>query len=312
MKSSLRRNMTGWLFVSPWALGFCLLFLYPFLASLYWSFCEYDLLSDPQWVGTKHYQRVAREIATGEGFGLAIWNTVYYAGLSVPLSIALGIALATMLSWKVRGQAIYRTVIFLPSIVPIVATSILWIWMLDPEQGMVNRALSWMGLPGPGWMNDYREAAWLPGWWNGDGGFGSKDALILMALWGGGNFMIIYMAAIADIPHQLYEAAELDGANRLRRWWHVTLPLLTPVILFNLIMGLIQAVQTFTQVYIVSEGTGAPEQSTLVLSLHLFLSAFQDLSMGYASAVAWITFVILLVATAFLFGTARRWVRYDR
>ena len=284
-----------------------LLFAYPFVASLYWSFCRYDLLSPPEFVGADNYRRLVGELVTGRGFGKALWNTAYYAVLSVPLSIALGIALATMLSWKVRGQAIYRAMFFLPSVIPVVVASILWLWLLDPRDGFVNYVLSLFGLPAQQWFAGATEAAFPPTFLD----FGSKDALVLMSLWGVGNFMIIYLAAIGDIPKQLYEAAEIDGAGRLRRFWHVTLPMLSPVIFFNLVMGLIQSFQAFTQVYIVSEGTGAPAGSTLLISLHLFLAAFKDLQMGYASAMAWILFVVLLLATVALFRTSRHWVHYQ-
>jgi len=302
----MRRELTGLAFVSPWLVGLGLLVVYPFAASLYWSFCRFDLLSPPEFIGTQNYQRLASEVATGERFGQALWNTSYYALLSVPLSIALGILLAIMLSWQVRGQAVYRTLLFLPSVVPVVAASVLWLWLLDPRDGLVNVALSWLSIKPQLWLKGPTEALAPPGFLD----CGSKDALVLMSLWGVGNFMVIYLAAIGDIPRPLYEAAELDGAGRLRRFWHITIPMLSPVIFFNLVMGLIQSVQAFTQVYIVSEGTGEPAGWSLMLSLHLFLSAFQDLDMGYASAVAWLMFVVLLVATAILFRTARHWVHY--
>lgn len=307
LTASFRRNVTGLAFVSPWLLGSCVLFLYPFAASLYWSFCRYDLLSPPRFVGTEHYQRLANELVTGEGFGKAIWNTGYFALLSVPLSIAIGVGLATMLSWKVRGQAVYRTLFFLPSVVPVVASSVLWIWLLDPRDGIVNRLLQFVSVPSQGWFKGATEAMTPPDFLD----FGSKDALVLMSLWGVGNFMVIYLAAIGDIPGQLYEAAELDGAGSIRRFWHITVPMLSPVIFFNLVMGLIQSVQAFTQVYIVSEGTGDPASWSLMLSLHLFLSAFQDLDMGYASAMSWLLFVFLLFATVLLFRTSRHWVHYQ-
>jgi multiple sugar transport system permease protein len=302
-----RATLTGLLFIGPWLLGFASLIAYPFAASLYWSFCHYDLLSPPKYIGAANYQRLAAELVTGEDFGRAVWNTVYYALLSVPLSIALGISLAVMLSWKVRGQAVYRTLFFLPSVVPVVASSVLWMWLLDPTSGLVNFVLSWIGLPGQLWFKGTQQAAWPPQLFD----FGSKDALVLMSLWGVGNFMIIYLAALGDIPKQLYEAAQLDGAGPLRRFRHITLPMLSPVIFFNLVMGLIHSVQVFTQIYIVSEGTGEPAGSTLVLSLYVFLAAFKDLDMGYASAMAWILFVILLVCTLALFRSSRHWVYYQ-
>jgi multiple sugar transport system permease protein len=297
-------------FLAPWLIGFAALVAYPFMMSFYWSFCRYDALSPPRFIGGENYARLADELIHGGRFGLALWNTAYYAAVSVPLSVALGIGLAVMLSWRVRGQAVYRTLFFLPSIVPVVAASVLWMWLLDPGRGLVNWALTSLGLPAPGWFKSIREAAWPLGWFNGDAGFGSKDGLALMALWGVGNFMIIYLAAIGDVPRQLYEAAELDGAGRWRRFWHVTLPMLTPVIFFNLVLGLIHAVQAFTQAYIVSNGQGEPAGATLMLSLHLFLSAFKELDLGYASALAWVLFVIIAAATALLFRSARHWVHY--
>jgi multiple sugar transport system permease protein len=306
-----RSLLRGLGFVSPWLIGFCALTLYPFLATLYWSFCRYDLLSEPQPIGAENYARLADELIHGGRFGQAVWNTFYYAGLSIPLSIALGVGLAMLLSVPARGQSVYRTLVFLPSVVPVVAGSILWMWILDPQAGIANRLLGIVGIAGPGWFKSTAEAAWLPAWFQGTGGFGSKDALVLMSLWGVGNFMIIYLAALGDIPKQLYEAAALDGAGAVRRFWHVTLPLLTPVIFFNLVIGLIHALQAFAQIYIVSEGQGAPHGSTLMLSLHLFLSAFKYLDMGYASAMAWTLFVIVLLVTIGLFRSSRRWVYYQ-
>ncbi len=306
-----RTFLTALLFITPWLVGLFALVLYPFGASLYWSFQRYDMLTPPQYVGAANFERLADELVTGGQFGQAVWNTAYYALVSVPLSIALGVMLAVMLAWDVRGRAVYRTLLFLPSVVPAVASSMLWLWLLDPQAGLVNYLLSLVGLPTPGWFNSTAEAAWIPGWFTGSGGFGSKDALVLMSLWGVGNFMIIYLAALGDIPPQLYEAAELDGAGPWRRFWHITLPMLSPVIFFNLVMGLIQAVQAFTQIYIVSEGQGAPAGSSLVLSLYVFLSAFKYLDMGYASAIAWMMFVAIVIVTVALFRSSRHWVHYQ-
>jgi multiple sugar transport system permease protein len=324
-KSSSWRWPSGWLFASPWLVGFVLLVGWPFAASLYWSFCRYDLLTTPRWVGGANYRRLAEELLAGERFGQAVWNTLYFALLAVPLSVVLGVGLAVALSWRVRGQAVYRTLVFLPSVVPVVAASVLWMWLLDPQDGLVNHLLGMLGIAPQGWFNSVQEAAWPASWlsgWNSSGvadsgsgvpgwGFGSKDGLVLMHLWGVGNFMIIYLAALGDVPVHLYEAAELDGAGRWRRFVHVTLPMLSPVIFFNLVMGLIQSVQAFTQVYIVSEGQGAPAGSTMMLSLHLFLAAFKDLDMGYASAMAWVLFVVIALTTLAMFRTARGWVYYQ-
>lgn len=299
-------------FLAPWAIGFLALVAWPFGASLYWSFTRYDLLSPPRWVGWRNYERLAEELWAGGPFGRALWNTAYYALVSVPLSVALGVALATLLAQRVRGMGVYRTLWYLPSVVPVVASSILWMALLDPQAGLANTLLGAAGLPEQGWLNSTSEALWPPSWPPGGAGrvFGSKDALVLMSLWGVGNFVVIYLAAIGDIPESLYEAARLDGAGPLRRFGMVTLPMLTPVVFFNLVMGLIQSVQAFTQVYLVSDGAGDPAGSTLLLSLHLFLAAFRDLEIGYASAMAWVLFVIVLAATAALFRSSRRWVFY--
>lgn len=300
-------------FVAPWAFGFVVFTVAPFLASLYWSFCHYDLLTAPRWVGADHYARLAEELWTGGPFGRALWNTCYYAAVSVPLSIALGVSLALLLSQSLRGVAIYRTLWFLPSVVPTVAMAILWMGLLDPQDGLVNHLLSEvLGLPAQGWLKSTSEAVYPPSWPAESPGraFGSKDALVLMTLWGVGNFMVIYLAALGDQPQSLHEAAKLDGAGPTRRLWHVTLPLLSPVIFFNLVMGLIQSVQAFTQVYLVSDGRGDPAGSTLTLSLHLFLAAFRDLELGYASAMAWVLFLLVLIVTVWLFKTSGRWVHY--
>lgn len=306
---------TGLLMVSPWLTGFVVLTIYPFLASLYWSFCRYDLLSEPRWVGLSNYRRLGNELFAGGTFAQALGNTAYYALLSVALSVVLGVTMAVMLSWQVRGRAVYRTLCYLPAVVPTVAAAALWIWLLDPQQGLVNNVLQ-QGvlqqgkLPAQGWFQSTSAAAWPWAWPADHAGriFGSKDGLVLMGLWGIGNLLVIYLAALADIPKQLYEAAELDGAGRLRQFFHVTLPMLTPVIFFNVVMGLIQSVQAFTQIYIVSDGQGDPAGSTLTLSLHLFLTAFKDLDMGYASAMAWVLFVLVMLVTVWLFRTSRHWV----
>ncbi len=302
-------------FIAPWLFGFFTLTLYPFAASLYWSFCRFDLLGSPEWIGGENYARLANELWSHGPFGRAIWNTAYYTALSVPLSIIMGICLALLLSQKVRGVSLCRTLWFLPSVVPTVAMAILWMGLLDPNGGLVNQVLiEQLGLEGQGWLNSTSEAAWPPAWPVPFEGrlFGSKDALVLMALWGVGNFMVIYLAALGDIPTSLQEAAKLDGAGPVRRLFFITLPMLSPVIFFNLVMSIIQSMQAFTQVYLVSDGQGDPASSTLLLSLHLFLAAFRDLEIGYASAMAWGMFTLVLMVTWWLFRTSKRWVYYQQ
>ena len=316
------RSSSSWFaglaFTSPWLLGFLLLFAWPFVASLYWSFCRFDIINPPRFIGIENYQRLASEIVSGRGTGKALLNTIYYSLLSVPLSVVLGVLLAVLLSAKVRGQAFFRTLIFLPSVIPIVASSVLWIWMLEPEGGLINVLLSYAGVPPQNWLNQARPAVSVAGisqigsWLTGGPALlmGSKDALILMTLWGVGNFVVIYLAAISDIPHSLYEAASIDGASGFRKLLHVTIPMLSPVIFFNLVMGLIRSVQTFTSIYVLSEGTGQPGESLMTISLRLFVSAFADFEMGYASAIAWLMFVGLMFCTVLLFRTSKSWVHY--
>ncbi len=316
-KSKSERT-TGLLFSSPWIVGFVLLFLWPFAASLYWSFCRFDLINPPQFIGLENYSRLTSELVSGSGFGAALLNTVYYCLLAVPLSVALGIGLAVLLNLKVRGQGVYRTLVFLPSVIPIVAASVLWVWLLDPQDGIVNYVLSWVGLGNQNWLTQARSAVsgetltMMTEWSTGEPLrlFGSKDALILMTLWGVGNFMVIYLAALNDVPQQLYEAAQIDGAGWWKQFCNVTIPMLSPVIFFNLVIGIIRGIQTFTSVYIFSEGSGSPGDSLMMVSLKIFLSAFEDLQMGYASAIAWVLFVLILIVTALLFRTSRAWVHY--
>jgi multiple sugar transport system permease protein len=306
-----RRLPTGLVFISPWLVGFLLLTAYPFCASLYWSFCRYDLLAAPEWVGTANYERLARETISGGAFGQALWNTAYYAALAVPGSALLGVALAVLLKSVTVGRSAFRTLFFVPAIVPTVAVSIVWMWLLDPKRGLLNRMLSIFGLS-PTWLNSSAEAFNPLSWLDGTAGFGSKDGLVLMSLWGIGNFIVIYSAALENIPRELYEAAELDGAGRWAKFRHVTLPGLSPVILFNVVMGLVASVQYFTQAYVVSGGSGGPEGSTRVLSLHVFMWGFKYLEAGYASAAAWTLFVLVAVVTLFLFRTSRAWVHYGK
>lgn len=308
----------GLLFTAPWLIGLVLFYLWPFAASLYWSFCEYDLINPPRWIGTENYQRLASELGTDRGFGNALTNTLYFALLSVPLSVICGVGLALLLSLPLRGQSIYRTLVFLPSVIPVVAASVLWVWLLNPEDGMINYLLSWIGAPPQNWLNQSRSAISVEGASElvaaAQGAplrlMGSKDALVLMTVWGVGNFVVIYLAAIGEIPQSLHEAAEIDGAGSWRRLLNITLPMLSPVIFFNVVMGLIKSVQTFTSIYVLSEGVGQPGGSLTMISLQMFLSGFADLEMGYASAMAWMLFLLLVVATVMLFRTSRHWVHY--
>ncbi len=289
-----RRNLrNGLLFASPYIVGFLLLILYPAVASLYYSLCQYNVIKPPVWIGAGNYVELFTQDPL---FWKSLSNTLYFTLFSVPLALAFSLGLALLLNQKVRAMAAYRTLFFLPSIVPIVASAVLWLWVLNPESGLINGMLrQFFGIDGPGWIADER--------W-------SKPSLILMSLWSVGGAMVIFLAGLADVPQSLYEVADIDGAGRWAKFRHVTLPMLTPTILFNLVMGLIAAFQYFTQVYVMTGGKGGPVDSTMFYALYLYRNSFYYLRMGYASAMAWLLFVLILAATISLLVTSKRWVHY--
>jgi multiple sugar transport system permease protein len=288
-----RRDLrNGLLFASPWLVNLAVFIAYPIAASFYFSLCSYDALRRPRWVGLENYRILFTEDPL---FWTSLWNTLYIVALGLPVTMAISLGIALLMNQRLKGMAFYRTLYYLPSITPVVATSALWLWLLNPEIGLVNNLLGKVGVQGPGWLAS-------PDW--------SKPALILMGLWGAGGAMVIYLAGLQDVPQQLYEAASLDGAGKWAQLRHVTLPMLSPVILFNLIMGLIGGFQYFTQAYVVSKGTGSPQDSLLFYAFHLFNSAFLDFRMGYASAMAWVLFLVTLVCALAVFRSSARWVYY--
>lgn len=280
----------GLIAAGPWLVGFVLFSGGAMLYSLLISFCAYDVLSVPRFTGLRNYVWM---ITQDRLLPVALWNTVYML-IGVPLAIAVSLAMALLLNQDVRGVTVWRTFFYLPSIVPLVAASVLWIWILNPQGGLINQVLHAVGLPGPLWLQD-------PNW--------SKPALILMGLWGAGSSMIIWLAGLKGIPEQLYEAASLDGATALQQFFHVTLPQLSPYIFFNLVMGFIATFQIFGQAYIMTGG--GPVYSTTFYVYHLFNSAFRYGHMGYASALAWVLFVLILAVTLFQIKMSRRWVYYE-
>jgi multiple sugar transport system permease protein len=286
----MQNNRVGYAFISPWLLGFLIFTAFPFVASIYLSFCRYDIISPPAWVGTANYDELLRN---DPRFWKGLWNTIHYACVAVPLCIAAAFALALLLNLEVRGMSVYRTVFFLPYIIPTVATSVVFVWILNPQIGLINGILSKFGVQGPAWLNDTKWA---------------MRSLIMMSVWGAGGAIIIYLAGLKDIPISLYEAAVVDGAGPWQRTRHITIPMMTPVIFFNLIMGIIGAFQYFTQAFIMTNG--GPEDSTLFYALYLFNRAWRYLDMGYASAMAWVLFLIVTVVTAIVFRTHRKWVHY--
>jgi multiple sugar transport system permease protein len=290
--ASWRRFRIGVLFASPWIVGFLALTVYPVIASFYYSLHVYTTFGkDMLWVGLENYRQLIFE---DELFWKSLYNTLFMVGLGVPFHIILAVILALLLNLKLRGVAFYRTVYYLPTIVPAVATSVLWIWVLNPEYGLINSLLNIVGIRGPGWLTNPVLA---------------KPALIFMGCWMIGGTIVIFLAGLQDIPESLLEAAMLDGAGALRRTRYVTLPLLSPVILFNLVMGVIGNFQVFTQAFIMTKG--GPLDATLFYALYLYRNAFEYFKMPYASAMAWLLFVVVLACTLLIFRGSSRFVYYE-
>ena len=295
---STSETIQGWLFISPWLIGFVFFAAGPIIFSLFMSFTRWSLLSPAQWIGLDNYQKILFDDPL---VYKSLWNTAYYVLFSVPLGVGLSLMLALLLNQKLKGMRSFRTIYFLPSVTNLVAISILWMWIFNPEFGLLNQALSWVGIRGPLWL---QSEVW------------SKPALILMSLWGVGGGMIINLAALQSIPHELYEAAELDGARRWRKTIHITLPLISPAIFFNLVMNMIGSFQVFTQAFVMTASSaqgqeGGPNNSTLFFVLYLYKKAFQQFQMGYASALAWMLFIIILIFTIVQFSLSKRWVYYE-
>jgi multiple sugar transport system permease protein len=289
---SLRRQRDGLLFALPAIAGLLWFTAYPVLASLYYSFCNYSVLKPPRWVGGANYEHLLEDSL----FYTSLGNTMYHAAFAVPLGILMALGLALLLNTGVRGLAFYRTCFYVPSVVPIVASAMLWLWLLNPQEGAINEILRWFGVKnGPGWLQS-------PDW--------SKPAIILWSIWNVGGAMVIYLAALQDVPKELHEAASLDGARTWASFRHVTLPFISPQILFTVIMGLIGAFQFFTPVYVMTNGVGGPVDSTTYYSLYLFNVAFSDFKMGYACAMAWILLLLVLAATGVILKSSARYVYY--
>jgi multiple sugar transport system permease protein len=283
----------GLAFISPWLAGFLIFTLYPILASLYYSFCDYRVLSPPRWVGLRNYV----ELFTDHDYFLpSLYNTAFMF-IELPIALALSVGIALLLNQKLRGMAIFRTLCYLPSVVPTVASAILWLWLLNPQYGLVNATLRFLHIPTVEWLSS-------PIW--------SKPAFIVLDLWAVGGGMVIYLAALQGVPQHLYEAADLDGASAWRKTWHITLPAISPVIFFNTILGIIGTFQYFTQTFLMTGSPpGGPANSTLFYALYLFQNAFAYFRMGYASAMAWVLFVLTVIATLIVFKSSARWVYYE-
>ncbi|MDQ5850878.1 MAG: sugar ABC transporter permease [Chloroflexota bacterium] len=280
----------GLLFAAPGILGFLVFFVYPIFASIYYSFTSYSILQPGRWVGLENYRELLFDDPL---FYRTLGNTVYMAVVTIPLSIFIAMGLAMLLNLKIRGQSFYRTIFYVPTIVPFVASSLLWLWIFNPQYGLINTVLWYVGIQGPGWLGD-------PAW--------SKPALVIMLLWGVGNWMIIYLAGLQDVPQELYEAAELDGATWWHKTWHLTLPFMSPYILYSLILMLIGIFQFFTQPQVMTQG--GPVDSTRVYALYLYDQAFRFFRMGYASAMAWLLFIVVVILTVIIFKSSARRIYY--
>ncbi len=292
--AKLRRSrplLAGLLWTAPWWLGFLIFLALPMGLSLYISFCDYPLLQPPVWTGLANYRALGADTL----FHKTVANTFIYAVLAIPLGTIVAVLLAVLLNRPVRGIALFRACVFLPSIVPIVAVAIVWLWLLNPEHGLVNAPARLAGGQGPLWLAS-------PLW--------AQPALVLVALWTLGSPVVIYLAGLQDIPEELYEAARLDGASRIGQFRHVTLPGLGPVILFNVIVGIIGTWQIFALPFVLWAGNPRPDLHVYFYTMYLFDNAFRYLKMGYASAMAWVQLLIILGLTGLVFLVSRRAVHY--
>lgn len=302
LKSKRRRRAAtaGIAFALPWMFGFLIFQLYPIIASAYDSLTNFNLFQAPKFIGFANYTH----LFTDQRFWQSLYNTMYMTIIGVPLNLTIALLFAMSLNFRVRGQPIYRAIYFLPTMVPIVPATLLWLWLFNGQYGAINIVLGWFGITGPLWMQS-------PIW--------TKPGLILMGLWLNGATIVIYLAALQEVPDMYYEAAEIDGASWWTKFWNITWPAVSPVTLFQLIIGVIQAFQYFTQVFIITSSSssgsistagGGPADSLLFYALYLFQNAFSFLKMGMASAMAWILFLVTMIVTSFVILTSRKWVYY--
>ena len=288
-----RAKYAGYSFLIPWLVGFFGLTLGPALASLYLSFTHYDLIESPRWAGLANYIRIVSEDAK---VGDSVRVTLVYVALSVPLKLGFALAIALILNKGIRGLGVYRALFYLPSLLGAsVAIATLWRKVFSGD-GLLNHVLAYVGIQGPSWVSDPDHALWT---------------LVALSVWQFGSPMIIFLAGLRQLPQDIFEAAAIDGASERTQFWRITLPMLTPVIFFNLVVQTIDAFKAFTPAFIVSGGTGGPINATLFYTLYLYQEAFGYLRMGYAAALAWLLVLAIMAVTAFAFMTSRSWVHYE-
>lgn len=285
-----REAIACYVFMSPAILGLLLFALGPMLASLALSFTNFDMLTAPTWVGLANY----RELMSDDLFLKSLRVTATYSLVTVPLILVISFVLALLLNQKIRGMSFFRSIYYLPTVISGVAVAMLWRWMFNGDYGLVNAALDWFGITGPNWFVSEKWA--LP-------------ALIVTSLWTFGGTTLIYLAGLQGVPDQLYEAAQVDGASRPRQHLHITIPMLSHVTFFNLVIGVIGSLQVFAEPYVLTNG--GPNNATLLLPLYLYRNAFQFLKMGYASSIAWVSFLIVVVLTLLVFRSLPYWVHYE-
>lgn len=281
----------GYLAISPWLIGFVAFNLGPILASIYFSCTQWTIMRPPVWVGLANYQRM---FTNDPLFWQSLKVTCLYVVYSLPIKLIGGLALALLLNLKVPGINIFRTIFYIPAVISGVAVSLMWIWLLQPDYGIVNSLLSLIGIKGPGWF-------WDPKW--------ALFSVALMSIWNVGGGAVIYLAGLQNIPPHLYEAASIDGANSWHSFWKITIPLLTPTLFFQLVVELIDSFRVFTQAFVITRG--GPMFATYFMMLYLYEEAFQNFNMGYASALAIVLTTIILIATIILYVTSNRWVYYE-
>jgi len=290
-----REFRDGFLFALPYVIGVLAFLAYPMVASLYYSFTRYDIPKDPIWIGLKNYISLWDDRL----FIKSLWNSFYLTAIGIPVQLIFALFCAILLNLKIKGQAIWRTIYVLPTLMPAVVMAILWNWILNPRLGLVNNLLKLIGIKGPLWFAS-------PEW--------SKPSMIIMLTWGVGFMSILYLAALQGIPNELYESAEIDGAGVLQKFYYITIPMISPVTLFQLITGIIWSLGFFTQAYLIGGGgnnPGAPQGSLLFYGLYLYIQAFEYLKMGYASAIAWVLFLISALVTWIILKTSNRWTYYE-
>ena len=306
MSLRARENLTGYLFALPWLIGFLGLALGPMIASFVLAFIRWDGISGETiaWVGLDNYIRATQD----PDVTIALWNTAFYSFISVPLGLGVALCLALLINQPLRGISLFRTIFYMPAVVGGVATIMMWIWVFNPEYGLLN-AMIYKGYEVVAALGLEQATRWpLPKWIFSE--VWAKPALIVMSLWGTGSSMLIFLAALQNVPDSLYEAAELDGAGRWKKFVYVTIPQISPALFFNLVMGVIGSFQVFTQAFLMTQG--GPNKATLFYVLYLYNKAFTDFEIGYASALSWILFVIIMVFTLLIFRSSKVWVYYEK